>query len=165
MIRLALASALSDRASEGRIAVLDEWAFTEPRTRDALSVLEALDLTGKVMVVVAADDEVAMKSFRNLPDVQLVTTNELNAYDILCNEWILFTRGVIPGATGDLDTSSAKAAPAVPEVEPEPPAADLVADEPVAEEDEVAEDIVAEDVVEEDVVEDEPHEDEDEDEG
>jgi large subunit ribosomal protein L4 len=118
MIRLALASALSDRASEGRIAVVDRWGFTEPRTRDAKSVLEALDLTGKVMVVVAADDELAIKSFRNLPEVQLVTTNELNAYDILCNEWILFTRELIPGTAGDLDTSSAKAAPVVAKPEP-----------------------------------------------
>src|SRR5579871_3197927 len=57
MIRLALHSALSDRAAEGRVAVIDRWAFTEPRTKDARAVLDALELDGRVMIVVAPDDE------------------------------------------------------------------------------------------------------------
>jgi len=111
MIRLALASALSDRAAEGRVAVVEDWGFSEPRTRDAIAVLESLEVSGRVMVVVAREDEVAIKSFRNLPDVQIVTSSELNAYDVLCNDWVVFSRGLLPGATGDLDTSTAKAAP------------------------------------------------------
>ena len=43
------------------------------------------------------DDEVACKSFRNLPDVQLILADELNAYDVLCNDWIVFTRATLPG--------------------------------------------------------------------
>ncbi len=102
MIRLALHSALSDRAAEGRVAVVDGWAFTEPRTKDALAALDALGLDGRVMVVVAPDDDVAMKSFRNLPEVHLVPATELNAYDVLCSDWVVFTRDVLPGATGDV---------------------------------------------------------------
>ncbi|HEY2427320.1 MAG TPA: 50S ribosomal protein L4 [Acidimicrobiales bacterium] len=154
MIRLALASALSDRAAEGRIVVLDGWGLTEPRTKDATELLATLQVTGRVMVVVAPDDEVAIKSFRNLPDVQLVTNNELNAYDVLCNDWVLFTRDVVPGATGDLDPASAKAAPAKPKPAPvqKPPPRRrraAVVEEPAEEEgpedgsDEVAEDAEA----------------------
>jgi large subunit ribosomal protein L4 len=52
-----------------------------------------------VLVVVGADEEAAIKSFRNLPDVQLLLANELNAYDILCNDWVVFTRATLPSVT------------------------------------------------------------------
>jgi large subunit ribosomal protein L4 len=117
MIRLALASALSDRAAEGRVLVVDEWGFEEPRTKDALEALEVLGLEGKVMLVIAADDETTIKSFRNIGRVQLVTNTELNAYDVLCNDWVVFSPALLPGATGDLDTSSA-APPPPPKAKP-----------------------------------------------
>jgi len=100
MIRLALASALSDRASEDRVVVVDGWGLQAPRTRDAVAVLDALGLEGKVLVVVAPDDEVTIKSFRNLPEVQVLRATELNAYDVLCNEWVVFSRAVLPGRAG-----------------------------------------------------------------
>jgi len=119
MIRLALHSALSDRAAEGRVAVLDAWAFTEPRTREARAVLDALGLEGKVMVVVDREDEVTMKSFRNLPEVLLVTRTELNAYDVLCSDWVLFTRDLLPGTTAEGAAAPAPAPAAPPVEEPE----------------------------------------------
>ena len=100
MIRLALASALSDRAAEGRVVVVDAWPFETPRTREATAALAALGVEGRVLVVVAPDDEVTIKSFRNLPAVQLLLTTELNAYDVLCSDWVVFTRAVVPGARG-----------------------------------------------------------------
>jgi len=48
--------------------------------------------------VVAANDDSTMKSFRNLPSVQLVEAAELNAYDILCADWLVFTSETLPGA-------------------------------------------------------------------
>ena len=100
MIRLALASALSDRASEGRVIVVDEWGFDAPKTSSAITALRALGIDGRVLVVVSPEDEHAIKSFRNLPEVQLLFAGELNAYDVLCNEWIVFTRDVLPGPRG-----------------------------------------------------------------
>ena len=47
--------------------------------------------------MLARTDEDAYKSFRNLPGVQLILAGELNAYDILCNDWIVFTRETLPG--------------------------------------------------------------------
>src|SRR5688500_8014516 len=64
MIQLALRSALSDRAAEGKVVVIEQWGFDAPRTKDAKQALSALGLDGKVLVVVDRDDEVAYKSFR-----------------------------------------------------------------------------------------------------
>src|SRR4051794_33440888 len=111
MIRLALHSALSDRHAEGKVLVVESWGFDGPKTRDAKAALAALGIAGtKALVVVDRDDESAILSFRNLPEVQLIETAELNAYDVLCNEWIVSTQAPLPGAT---------AAAAATEAEPE----------------------------------------------
>ena len=99
MNRLALCSALSDRAQSERVVVFDQWQFATPKTKDAVSVLENLELDGKVMMVVAPTDDTAIRSFRNLPSVQLVQAAELNAYDVLCSDWLVFTSETLPGAT------------------------------------------------------------------
>ena len=98
MIRQALRAALSDRAAEGKIAVVDSWAFDKPRTKDGAAALSALGVTGKVLIVLEYEDEVAYKSFRNLPEAQPILVDELNAYDVLANEWILFTKATLPGS-------------------------------------------------------------------
>ena len=97
MTRLALHSALSDRAHSDRVVVIDAWRFDTPRTKDAISALTSLGLDGKVMMVVAANDDTAVRSFRNLSSVQLVEAGELNAYDVLCSDWLVFTSETLPG--------------------------------------------------------------------
>ena len=96
MVRLALASALSDRNASGRLVVVDSWNFSSPSTKDAIKALSALGVSGRVLVVVSGDDADVIKSFRNLPEVQLILTGELNAYDVLCNEWIVFSKDALP---------------------------------------------------------------------
>ena len=96
MIRLALASALSDRNSSGHVVVIDSWGLTTPSTKDALKALTALGVEGRVMVVVSPSEEIAIKSFRNVPEVQLTLVAELNAYDVLCNDWIVFSKDSLP---------------------------------------------------------------------
>jgi large subunit ribosomal protein L4 len=108
MIRLALRSALSDRAAEGKVVVIDDWGFTGPKTADAIKALAALGLTGKVLVVVNRDDDNAILSFRNLTDVQVLAVGELNAYDVLVNEWIVFTENTLPGRTESSDAEVAQ---------------------------------------------------------
>ena len=61
-------------------------------------------------MVVDRDDENAILSFRNLPEVQLIESGELNAYDVLCNEWIVFTQATLPGATAEEAEASEAAA-------------------------------------------------------
>jgi large subunit ribosomal protein L4 len=110
MIRLALRSALSDRAAEGKVVVLDGWGFDAPSTRSAAALLNALGLEGRVVVVVAADEAVAIKSFRNLPEVHLLEPGELNAYDILVSDYVVFTKDNLPSSEpSDQSAKPAKA--------------------------------------------------------
>ena len=96
MIQLALRSALSDRMTENKVVVVEDWGFTEPSTKAASAAITALGMSGRVMVVLVKNDEGAWKSFRNLKDVHVLSTGELNAYDILCNDWIVFTKASLP---------------------------------------------------------------------
>lgn len=120
MIQLALRSALSDRASEGRVAVVSSWPWSPPSTKGAVAALEALGVTGKVLVVLSRDDEDAYKSFRNLTNVQILLAGELNAYDVLINDWIVFTTRTLPGRAGEPASAEvAFDAPVAPNEEPE----------------------------------------------
>jgi large subunit ribosomal protein L4 len=103
MIQLALRSALSDRASDGKVVVIESWPWDVPSTKAASASLDALGLGGKVLVVLGPSDDDAYKSFRNLPAVQLIMASELNAYDILCNDWILFSTATLPGGPGAVE--------------------------------------------------------------
>ena len=97
MIQLALRSALSDRASEGNVRVVEGWDWETPKTKDAASALANLGLTdAKVLMVLGDDDHVAAKAFGNLPAVQLIHVAELNAYDVLCNDTVVFTKSTLP---------------------------------------------------------------------
>jgi large subunit ribosomal protein L4 len=127
MIRQALRCALSDRAALERVALIDDWAFDEPKTKRAVAALQALALDGRVLVVLAPDDVVAERSFGNLPYVQTVPLGELNTYDVLRNDWIVFTDDSLPGGVGDVSSHKPR---------PEPGA--TVAEENEAEENEEA---------------------------
>ena len=96
MIALALRSALSDRALDNKVVVVDKFSFDKPSTKDASLLLNSLGLDGKIMIVIDRTDVNAAKSFRNLTKVQVVETGELNAYDVLCNDWLVFTQSSLP---------------------------------------------------------------------
>ena len=97
MIRLALYSALSDRASMERVVVVDSYAKWEtPRTKDAIAALEAIGVEGKILVVLGRDDATALRSFRNLMNVKTIDAGEVNAYDVLDCDWIVFTDETLP---------------------------------------------------------------------
>ncbi|MDA3032360.1 MAG: 50S ribosomal protein L4 [Actinomycetota bacterium] len=98
MIKAALRSALSDRASEGKIIVVDTYGIDAPKTKDAKALLAALDISGTVLVVVGRDDANAALSFRNLPHVHVISPGELNTYDVLCNDWLVFSKDVVPAS-------------------------------------------------------------------
>ncbi len=116
MVRLALRSALSDRAALERVALVGSWEFDVPSTKAAVAALGALELSGRVLLVMGDDDYTAARSFGNLPEVQLITPGELNTYDILRCDWIVFTDATLP--TGD-DDAAAPAPVAEAAAEPE----------------------------------------------
>jgi len=101
MVKLALQSALSDRANDGKVVVVDAWNFDTPKTSDAKAALAAIGVSGKVLIVVKRSEINTIRSFRNLEEVQLIEVGELNAYDVLCNDYIVFSQASLPGDEKD----------------------------------------------------------------
>lgn len=95
MIRLALKSALSDRAASERILVLD-WGIEAPSTKSAMAALAANGVDGRVLVVLRPEDQAIWKSLRNLDNIHVCGIGELNAYDILVSDWLVFTPDTLP---------------------------------------------------------------------
>ncbi|MGH2683338.1 MAG: 50S ribosomal protein L4 [Actinomycetota bacterium] len=95
MKRLALRSALTDRAREERIKVVDALSFDEPKTKNAVDALGSLGTYGNVLLVLAEPDELVEKSFRNLPEVKIVYPGNLATYDVLYADWLLFTKAAL----------------------------------------------------------------------
>ena len=96
MVRLALLSALSDRARDEKVIVVDRWRFESPRTKDAIAALDALKADGRVLLVAGRNEAEVWKSFRNLPQVHLISPGELNAYDVLVSDVVVFTLETLP---------------------------------------------------------------------
>ncbi len=91
MKRGALRSALTDALQSGKLAVVKDLAFDEPKTREAVALLEALELDGRVLVVLPEPQEVVEKSFRNLPSVRIAYAKSLGTYEVLRADRVLFT--------------------------------------------------------------------------
>src|SRR4051794_10414660 len=139
MIRLALRSALSDRASEGKLVVVDDWGVTEPKTKSGVKLLTALGLRNvrrpasdvldpakprrnhggfernpRVLIVLFRSEQAVWKSLRNLGErVQILLPEELNTYDVLLNDWLVFSKDSLDATIarlGDGDTVDEDAA-------------------------------------------------------
>lgn len=93
--RLAFRSALSAAASEERILVLEDLTLEPPSTRACVEILENLKLEGNIMVVVTEDDLNVQKSFRNIAGVETYFPSEVNTYDILRFDKLLFFKGAL----------------------------------------------------------------------
>lgn len=96
MRRLALRSALSDRASTGNIKVVETFdVWDTPKTKQAIALLEAMDLTGKVLLIAEDHERVAIKSFRNLKSVIASNLGQANTYDVLWADTIVMSQGTL----------------------------------------------------------------------
>ncbi len=92
MIRAALRGALSDRARNERIhAVTELLSGQTPSTKSAKAFLGALTDRRKVLVVIGRSDEVGAKSVRNLPGVHVISPDQLNTYDVLNADDVVFS--------------------------------------------------------------------------
>ena len=89
----ALRGALSDRLSHGRVQVVSGFVDGDvPRTKDAVAVLASAVAPGeKVLVVAHRDDELTWKALRNVPSVHVLTEDQLNTYDVLASDHVVFT--------------------------------------------------------------------------
>lgn len=98
MKKLALRSALSDRAADDKVIVVDSWAFDAPKTGDARRALASLGVEGRALVVLNPTDVTAWKSFRNLESVHVISLGELNTYDVLVSDYVVFTQDSLPSS-------------------------------------------------------------------
>ncbi|MBA2442687.1 MAG: 50S ribosomal protein L4 [Rubrobacter sp.] len=90
--RAAFDGALSGKARDGELYVLDSLTFDEPSTKRGKEVLGGLELQGPVLLVIDEDDRNAVLSFRNLPEVRISHPGEYGVYEILQAREVLFSR-------------------------------------------------------------------------
>jgi len=102
MKRLALYSALSDRALDDSVLVVENWNFEQPKTKEARDALEAIGANGKVLLVVDAANVNARKSFKNLANAHVISPMQLNVFDVLVSDVVVFTKeNLLSSSTSD----------------------------------------------------------------
>ncbi|MGN6407033.1 MAG: 50S ribosomal protein L4 [Curtobacterium sp.] len=96
MIAAALLGSLSDRARGGRISAVEGFVAAEvPSTKTARTLLEKVAPVKNVLVVLEQDDELTLKSIRNLPNVHALSYGQLNAYDVLKADALVFSKSAL----------------------------------------------------------------------
>jgi large subunit ribosomal protein L4 len=131
----ALRGALSDRARNGRVHVLSSLVEGDvPSTKAAQAALANVTDRPNLLVVLERDDVLGARSVRNLPGVHLLMVDQLNTYDVLCSDDVVFTAGALEVfLAGPTTGKGAKAVATSTEAEALVPAAPAAAEEPVAE--------------------------------
>jgi len=92
MIAAALLGAISDRARGERLHIVESFGTDAPSTKAAASVISSLTSGRKVLVVIERDDAVNRKSVRNLKNLHVISPDQLNAYDVLVSDDIVFMK-------------------------------------------------------------------------
>jgi large subunit ribosomal protein L4 len=96
MIAAAIKGALSDRARNGRLHVVAElFKDGAPSTKSAASILAALTGGRKALVVLDRSDDLSYKSLRNLRDVHVLPVDQVNAYDVVLSDDVVFTKAAL----------------------------------------------------------------------
>ncbi len=96
MIAAALRGALSDRARNGKVFIVDQFGIKDtPSTKAASELLSGISQLSKVLVVLDRSDEVSLRSLRNIQDVHVIAVDQLNAYDVLKAEDVVFTKAAL----------------------------------------------------------------------
>jgi large subunit ribosomal protein L4 len=93
--RLALKSALSTKAVNKQIIVLDKIALPEIKTKDVVAILKAIEVKGKTLLVVSDADEKLLASARNVEKLTLVAEDNVSVYDLLNSETVVFTKDAV----------------------------------------------------------------------
>ena len=91
--QLALRKTLSERLRAGDVLLVDDLKLESPKTKEFAAVLSVLDLKGSTLIVAPGIDKNLTLASRNLPNVELATSDSLNSYQVLRSDKLLFTRG------------------------------------------------------------------------
>lgn len=102
MKRGALRSALTDALRSGKLVAIEDLAFEAPRTKQAVGVLDALELAGKILLVLPApsDTGAVEKSFRNITGVRIAYARSLGVYEVVAADRVVFTRSALDVVEG-----------------------------------------------------------------
>jgi large subunit ribosomal protein L4 len=117
----ALRAALSDRARHDRVHVIDAFVGGDaPSTKAAQAALAEISDAKNVLVVIERTDEISWKSLRNLRNVHILEPGQLNTYDVLCTDDVVFTQSALDAfVAGPAKGKSAKGAASSAEVDDE----------------------------------------------
>jgi large subunit ribosomal protein L4 len=114
----ALRGALSDRARNGQLHVISGLVDGDtPSTKTARKVLESVSSARRVLLVLTRDEDVNWVSARNLPNVHILAPDQLNTYDVLVNDDIVFSKTALDAFLSGPIRSSAKASAKESEVD------------------------------------------------
>jgi len=91
--KLALRKALGERLKMGDVTIVSDFKLAAAKTKDFLSALNALDIDGTTLIVSEGVDEILLRSSRNVSYVEVTTGDELNTYQVLRSDKLIFTRG------------------------------------------------------------------------
>jgi len=105
MIRGALRSALSDRVKAKRVLIVDEFKLNAPKTKILSSLLKDKLQVNQVLVVDDRNSNLEL-SGRNIPNVKILRTEGLNVYDVVRNEWVVFTKRAVEAIENRLAPTS-----------------------------------------------------------
>jgi large subunit ribosomal protein L4 len=90
--KLALRSALSAKAKNSQIVVIDKFDITEPASKRANEILKNIGALKNTTVVLTKDEEIVAKSVRNIPNIKVFSVSSLGTYGVLDNDLLVFTR-------------------------------------------------------------------------
>jgi len=93
--RLALRSALSAKAAEGKVVVVEPLQLAAPRAKAVVEMLDRLPVAGKTLIVTPGPEAVLARSAANLPGVKVITAGSLNLHDVLAADYLVFTRPAV----------------------------------------------------------------------
>jgi len=91
--QLSLRKALSERLKAGDVIVVDDIKLTSPKTKEIINVIDALQIDGTALIISTGENKNLVLATRNLPNVDLTTSETLNTYDVLRQDKLIFTRG------------------------------------------------------------------------
>jgi len=95
MKTVALRSALSARSGDEKLVVVEDLAFDAPSTKRAIKALQAWGIEGRALVVIPQGDAVTAYSVRNIPTADWITQDQLNCYDVLRADHVVFCRSAL----------------------------------------------------------------------
>ena len=95
VVKLAMRSAVSGKLADSELFVVDNFDFEKPSTKQAVAFLKALDIMGRVTVVVNDEDVNAFLSFRNIKKANVIAASEINTYDLVDNAALVMTKDAV----------------------------------------------------------------------